>query len=134
MVIPEAVSLEIFAGPDWDPAKHWLQHHDQAKLIHSDVPPHPEVVAWDLGLGETSVISMARARGNALCVLDDLAARTCADVLSVPVIGTLGIMLKARANGLIPLLKPEIERLIVCGSMLSERVVREALEIAGETS
>jgi predicted nucleic acid-binding protein len=129
--IPHAVSLEILAGPENDPAKAWIQSHGSAFVIPDPVIL-PEILAWDLGAGETSVISMALARNDSICVLDDLAARNCAAVHKVPVIGTLGILLRAKIAGYIPTLKPEVDRLVCAGSMLSDQVIRVALELAGE--
>lgn len=80
------------------------------------------------------MISLALALNDSICVLDDLAARNCAEVFQVPVIGTLGILLKAKIAGLIPALKPEVDRLVTAGSMLSTQIIHEALHLAGETS
>lgn len=129
--IPHAVSLEILAGPAADPAKVWIQAHGSAFVI-PDSHISPEILAWDLGSGETAVISLALACSDSICVLDDLAARNCAAVFQVPVIGTLGILLKAKIAGLIPTLKPEVDRLVSAGSMLSDQIIREALYLAGE--
>ena len=65
-------------------------------------------------------------------MLDDLAARNCAAVFQIPVIGTLGILLKAKVNGLIPRLKPEIELLLTVGSLLSPSLIQQALTLADE--
>jgi predicted nucleic acid-binding protein len=129
--IPHAVSLEILAGPAHDAAKIWIQSHGSTFVIPD---PHisPEILAWDLGAGESAVISLALADDAPICVLDDLAARNCAAVFQVPVIGTLGILLKAKIAGLIPRLKPEVDRLVSTGSMLSDRIIQEALSLAGE--
>ena len=134
LTIPRSVSMEISAGPDADPAKKWLGLPSSAQLIKDDAPVLPEILAWDLGAGETSVISMAMQTGDSVCVLDDLAARNCAKVFDIPVIGTLGILLKAKVSGLIPTLRPEIENLVACGSMLSPRIIAEALELANESA
>jgi len=131
--IPRAVSLEILAGPDSDPAKIWTQNQGIPSIVpDSDIPP--EIQAWDLGAGETAVISLGVLRRNSICILDDLAARNCAEVFQIPVIGTLGILLKAKSAGLIPELKPEMDRLVAVGSMLSGRIIQEALCLAGESS
>lgn len=80
------------------------------------------------------MISLGVLRRNSICILDDLAARNCAEVFQIPVIGTLGILLKAKSAGLIPELKPEMDRLVAVGSMLSGRIIQEALCLAGESS
>ncbi len=133
-VIPAAVSLEILAGPDNDPAKIWIR----GDLVRSRVVPMTaipeEIIAWDLGAGESSVIALASSLSSSICILDDLAARNCAEVFQLPVIGTLGVLLKAKAAGIIPRLQPEIDRLVAAGSMLAPSVISKALTLAGEVS
>jgi predicted nucleic acid-binding protein len=91
-----------------------------------------KIVAWDLGAGETAVLALALTRTSSVCVLDDLAARNCAAVFQISVIGTLGILLKAKVGGFIPRLKPEIEILLTVGSLLSPSLIQQALTFAGE--
>ena len=70
---------------------------------------------------------------NRLHLLNDLAARKCAAVYGIPVIGTLGVLLKAKSSGALTKLRPEIDSLIAAGSMLSLQVIQEALRLAGES-
>ncbi len=93
-----------------------------------------QIIAWDLGAGESSVIALASSLSASICVLDDLAARNCAEVFQLPVIGTLGVLLNAKAAGIIPRLQPEIDRLVAVGSMLAPSVIHKALTLAGEVS
>lgn len=126
--------MEILAGPGHDAAKLWIQKPNISARILPNRSAPEEVIAWDLGAGETAVISIALTIPSAICVLDDLAARNCAEVFQLPVIGTLGILLKAKAAGIIPALQPEIDQLISAGSMLSTAVIHKALSLAGEIS
>lgn len=97
-------------------------------------PAPQEVIAWDLGAGVTAVISVALTIPSSICVLDDLAARNCAEVFQLPVIGTLRILRKAKGTGIIPMLQPEIDQLVSVSSMLSPAVIEKALALAGEIS
>lgn len=132
-IIPAAVSLELLAGPDHDPAKTWIKGLGIGHVV-PDVSAPPQILAWDLGAGETAVLAIALSRTDCICVLDDRAARTCAEVFQLPVIGTLGILLKAKDGGLIPLLRPVIDELVAVGSQLSPSVIQRALSLAGEDS
>ncbi len=133
LVIPYPVSLEILAGPDLDPAKIWILGAPvSARVVPIQTIPE-EILAWDLGAGETAVIAFAASLASSICILDDLAARNCAEVFQLPVIGTLGILLKAKRAGLIPRLRPEIDHLVSVGSMLAPSVIHKALALAGET-
>ena len=58
-LIPTAVSLEILAGPDYDAAKIWIQNPAISARVVPDQPIPTEINAWDLGAGETAVISFA---------------------------------------------------------------------------
>ena len=133
-VIPYPVSLEILAGPDLDPAKIWMQNaHVCTRVVPNETIPE-EIIAWDLGAGETAVLALASSQTGAICVLDDLAARNCAEVFHLPVIGTLGILLKAKLAGIVPRLQPEIDHLVSVGSMLAPSVIHKVLTLAGETA
>jgi len=132
-LIPTAVSLEILAGPDYDAAKIWIQNPAISARVVPDQPIPTEINAWDLGAGETAVISFASSLASSVCILDDLAARNCAEVFQLPTIGTLGILLKAKAAGFVPQIQPEIELLMTAGSLLSPAVIQTTLNLAGET-
>ncbi|MEH2009054.1 MAG: DUF3368 domain-containing protein [Nostoc sp.] len=64
--------------------------------------------------------------------MDDLAARRCAAVLGIPVLGTLGIVLTAKQRGKITRARPIIENLRSSGMYLSDRVINQALALVGE--
>ena len=91
-----------------------------------------ELLAWDLGAGETAVISYALAKPGWTAILDDGAARRCARSLSVPLKGTLGIILLAKRRGLITAAAPVLEAIRQRGFRLDERLIAAALKELGE--
>lgn len=70
------------------------------------------VASWNLGKGESEVISFALSAKGVGVVLDDLQARKCATVLDLPLIGTLGLLLRAKRMGILPMVGPALKRLI----------------------
>ncbi|MCX6914696.1 MAG: hypothetical protein NT167_16875 [Verrucomicrobia bacterium] len=58
-VIPAAVRSEILAGPDLDPARTWVESADGSAHVIPEVPIPAEILAWDLGAGETAVLALA---------------------------------------------------------------------------
>jgi predicted nucleic acid-binding protein len=65
--------------------------------------------------------------------MDDAEGRRCARTLGMPLIGTLGIVLRARKAGLIPSAVDVIRELRLWGLFLDERMVQKALrEVTGE--
>ena len=73
VIVPRAVAREILAGPVDDRAR--VQIAGGAWLL-GDTPSTPaELLAWDLGAGETAVMSYALANPGWTAILDDGAAR-----------------------------------------------------------
>ena len=70
------------------------------------------VAAWDLGQGESEVLSLALQKGaGTKVVLDDLQARKCAKLLDIGLIGSVGLLVMANRLGVINSLNPEINKL-----------------------
>lgn len=131
--IPRPVVAEIGAGPPDDPTIKWLTSTSIACHI-VDVPPTPPFLAqWDLGAGETAVLSLALAGDGAAVILDDLAARKFAIAFDIPLLGTLGLLIRAKHQGLIDRLAPQIRHLESAGANLSQPIIAHALNLAGET-
>jgi len=131
--IPRAVVEEIGAGCSDDPAVKWLNGRSVVGHI-VDAPPAPQFLTqWDLGAGETAVISLALAETGAVAVLDDLAARKFALAFHVPLVGTLGLLVRAKKAGLVGLIAPLLQELESAGASLSPAITRRALELANET-
>ncbi len=131
IVVPAAVANEIRARGADDPIHRALEATDW--LTVAETGPIPAVVAnWDLGPGESAVLSWALAHPGSEAILDDLAARRCARTLGVPVRGTLGLVLIAKQRGIIPAARPVVEELRQSGMYLSEAVVNQALKQVGE--
>jgi predicted nucleic acid-binding protein len=84
-------------------------------------------------MGETSVLGVALERSPATAVLDDAAARTCAKALGIDVIGTLGVVLRAKIKGIIPSAAEVLKSLRAAGLHLDEKVAIVALKGIGET-
>jgi len=131
VVVPEPVLLEIQAhGPD-DPAIRAIHEAEWLKVLSvSEV--NPEVDAWDLGPGESAVLTLAAFEDGAWAVIDDREARRCARELNIPVIGTLGLVLLAKQLGQVSLARPVIEHLRLSGMYLSDQVINQALARVGE--
>lgn len=132
VVIPRAVALEINAGLPDDPARHVLV---QGEFQIVDTPsPAAEILAWDLGAGETAVLSLAASESGWTAILDDAAARKCARSFSLEIKGTLAVVILAKRHGLITSAADAIRMLQSVGYRIDNRLVREVLnQTVGET-
>lgn len=125
VVVPRAVALEIQAGPADDRARQALA---AGRFTIVDTPPPPaEILAWDLGEGETAVLSFALAEAGWTAILDDAIARRCARSYSLRFKGTLAVMLLAKQRGLITSAADVLRSLIATGFRLDNQTIREAL-------
>jgi predicted nucleic acid-binding protein len=130
LFVPEAVVAEILAGPASDPAKLALEHGWEAKVVADRIAP--ELLEWGLGAGETAVLAVATDRKPATAVLDDAAARKCAKALGIEVMGTMGVILRARKKGFIPSAADALKALQAAGLRLNDNMVRTVLKGIGE--
>ena len=129
--IPQAVFGEITAGPEDDPGRLALESGWGKRLGRSRI--HPEVLGWSLGAGETEVLSVALEKAGWTAIVDDATARTCARSLGVPVIGTLGVVLRAKRQGLVTSASKIIRELRYAGLYLDDQFVRAVLkQVVGE--
>ncbi len=100
LLIPDAVASEVLSGPEGDPARRLLETGFGHRATPSVVPSR--LFAWSLGRGETDALALGLETASATVVLDDAAARRCARALSLPIIGTLGVVIRAKRLGWIP--------------------------------
>ena len=131
IVVPEAVIKEITAEGKTDFAAKALISAGWMSRI-ADIPLEPRVVAWDLGEGESAVISFALKNAGFWAVMDDREARCCALSIQCRFIGTLGILLLAKKKGIIPSLRESLGKLQVAGFWLSASLVDEFCQRSGE--
>jgi predicted nucleic acid-binding protein len=90
--------------------------------------------AADLGAGEKEVLALGLQVPGAVAVLDDRLARSYADSLGLAYTGTLGVLVRAKAEGLISEVRPILAELERLGFRLSASARAAALKLAGESS
>lgn len=127
-VVPAVVVAEIMAGPTDDPARQLFQVNDYLPIVETHNTP-PELLAWDLGAGETTVLTHALANPGWTAVLDDNAARKCARSFDIPVKGTLAVVILARQKGLIPSAADVLHQLQTHNYRIKDDIIREALHL-----
>lgn len=131
VVVPRAVADEVLNGAVDDEARLQIA---AGKWQIEDAPSAPdELLAWDLGLGETAVLAYALANPGWTAILDDGAARRCARTFAIPLKGTLGIVLLAKRRGLVTSAGGVLRSVRQQGFRLDDRLVSAALRELGET-
>ena len=131
VVVPQAVANEVGAKPDGAAILAELTGNPAYRVVGSEPAP-PEILAWDLGAGEIQVITHVLRNGAGRVVLDDLEARRCAKAMGLRIIGTLGVVGRAKAMGRIAQAAPVIEHLRRTGLYVSDALVQYILREVGE--
>jgi predicted nucleic acid-binding protein len=86
-----------------------------------------------LDVGEAEALALAIKLKASAILLDEAAARTVAKELGIQVIGTLGLLQRAKQEGLVTEVAPLLRKLIVEGRFrVSPALVHATLQRAGE--
>jgi predicted nucleic acid-binding protein len=128
--IPLAVYNEIEAGKAKGFYKD-LSKLDWIKII--EIQDKQAVKFFlDLDSGEAEAIVLSTELNADLIILDEKLGRFHAKHADLKVTGTIGILLKAKTDGLVKELKPLLNELTEKGVWISEKLKKEILEIVGE--
>lgn len=130
VVIPEAVRSEVLAGRQRVGAGELVERPWIRTLAVRD-PGRADLLS-DLDRGEAEVIALAQELQAGLVILDERLARRHAERLGLTLTGTMGVLLKAKAAGLIPQVAPLVAQIRAAGVHLGQALVRRVLELAGE--
>jgi predicted nucleic acid-binding protein len=82
--------------------------------------------------GESSAIVLALETPNCIMILDDFKARKIANQLGLNFTGTIGVIVKAKLNGIIPSIQPLLLKIRETDFRFSIELELIALKEAGE--
>ena len=130
--IPQAVYDEVVgAGADQPGGRavtlaQWIVRHqvrDQEAVVR---------LRGRLGRGEAEAIVLAKELRADYVVLDDATARRTAEAEGCHVLGLLGLLVHAKEQGLIPAVKPILDRVLAAGFYLDDKLYRALLKFSHE--
>lgn len=119
IVVPEAVWQEISVYND----EAFKGLSKATWLRREEVSIDNRIVVWNLGNGESQVLSWALKKPDHIAVIDDLAARRCAESLAIRCIGTAGLLVLASRQKLIPSLASALSQVRKAGLYLTDDLV-----------
>ena len=85
-----------------------------------------------LDQGEAETIALAEELGASEVLLDERAARALASARGLQIIGSAGLLVRAKERGLIDAVQPYLQRMRAQGVRFSDRFVRALLNQIGE--
>ncbi len=132
LVIPAGVLGEVKNVNITDAGKTWLETEGK-RFIRECPAIHEALADWGGGIGEAEVISWALRNPGFTALLDDRRARALAARNSIPVLGSLRVIVIAKNRGLIPAAKPALERLRGAGAYVTDELIDRSIALAGES-
>lgn len=124
IIVPDKVYREITAKDNDMQIFQYLFTSSQIK-IGSDIIVPASITSWDLGEGESSVLSFAIEHPDYWAVIDDREARRCAKTMGCHYTGTVGVIVLARKRKLIPSMRECLLKLQNAGLWMSEDFIAE---------
>lgn len=128
--IPYEVYQEIEAGKN----KDYYVDLTKIKWIKIEKIKNEKSLLFflDLDKGEAEAIVLANEIDADLIILDETLGRFHAKHIGLKVTGTIGILLKAKENGIIEKINPILNELLQKGIWLSEKLIKQTLIKASE--
>ena len=131
ITIPEAVYREILFKRD-SACQQVQENGDWIKLQRIRNDEARGLFEASLHAGEVETMILALESPPALVVMDDYKARQKARTLGLTFTGTLGVLLRAKAENIVPKVAPLLFKLKEQGIYITDRVLEQALQTAGE--
>ena len=131
VMIPPSVRTEVLAGGPGGVGVAELQSADWIRIAPLQDPQRADLLS-DLDRAEAEVIALALELNAELVIIDERLGRRHAKRLGLKLTGTLGVLLKAKEQKLVPVVEPLIGQLRQGGIWLGDAVVAETVKLAGE--
>jgi predicted nucleic acid-binding protein len=133
VTVPEVVYQEVLAGERFDPNVRAIRLASATWLRIVPAPQDTPGLDPDrFDAGEMAVLALAIANPGAIVVLDDRAAREEAIRRKIPLLGTAGILLRAKEQGRIAAVRPTLDVVRRAGLFMTDQLYRTVLRLAGE--
>ena len=121
VTITQDISLEYGENlPEWFEVQQVKDYYRQ------------QLLEMQIDKGEASAIALALETSDNIVILDDWKARKVAERLGISVTGTLGVIIKAKNTGIIPSIKPYLDKIRDTNFRISEELEQIALKEANE--
>ncbi|MGH2370442.1 MAG: DUF3368 domain-containing protein [Chloroflexota bacterium] len=133
VLIPTAVRDEVLADGEGRPGTAEIAAAPWIELRVLATPGTAQALMDELDRGEAEAIALALELGTQFPLLiDDRKARRSARARGVSVFGSAGVLVRAKHDGAISLVRPILNELRAAGLFLTDTVYDEALALAGE--
>ncbi len=120
LIVTDEVAKEFGELPDWITVQQ-IANKDQYLEL-----------AKDLGKGEASSITLALEFNDSLLIIDERKGRKVAEEMKIEIIGSLGVLIKAKEKGVIKSVKEILNLIDKTNFRISESIKEKVLKKASE--
>lgn len=119
--ITESVSEEFNQPiPDW------------IEIVHLETEIHKGLSSY-LDLGEATSIALAAEFEESLLIIDEVKGRRIAKEMGISVTGSMGVLIAAKSNGYLKIVRPIIDKIEKTNFRISKELIDRVLEKANES-
>ena len=135
VLIPQAVWYEVVESGAGRPGAKQVQAADWIQRYSVRDQDYVRLLCAELDTGEAEAIVLMRQERADTVLLDEKAARRVARRLGISILGTVGLLIWARQQGLIPSLSEQLQALQDDGGFrLSQKLCLAALRQVGKAN
>ncbi|RYY35296.1 MAG: DUF3368 domain-containing protein [Sphingobacteriaceae bacterium] len=120
------VTTSIIASEYGDSLPDWIIIEDVKDASKQ------KLLELQIDKGEASAIALALEKPGSTIILDDNKARKVARQLNLVITGTIGILVKAKLQGIIPSVRTIFDKVKQTNFRITEEIEKAALKEAGE--
>lgn len=134
IIIPKAVHDELIINIDYQSEIDTIKKCTffEIRIVEGDLSLSILQNQLKLDLGESEAIVLANNINADLIIIDEKKARRIAKDIGLNVTGTLGILIKAKRQGLVEKLKPLLDELIKNEIRISKKLYQDILKLVDE--
>jgi predicted nucleic acid-binding protein len=133
LVVPTAVYDEITAARPTAPGSNDVRETKWIQVRSVKNRALVEALTLELDAGEAEAITLAVELDADLLLMDERRGRIAASRLGRRVVGVLGLVIEAKAAGILPAVRPVVDALTIeAGFRISQALLAKVLASAGE--
>ena len=108
------------------PLPNWIIVESPTNRIYQ------KILEASLDKGEASAIALGVEKANSLLIIDDLKGRKFAEKLGLNVTGTLGVLVVAKRENMVPSVKLILDKIKMTNFRISKVLEKRILNLSGE--
>lgn len=129
ILLPNAVYKELLILEQFDININYILDQDWFEIIEVEKDDLYNELSIELDDGEVEAIALAIIQKADFLLIDEVKGRKIATEKSIPIIGTLGILIEARKHNLINSVKEKMDDLKSIGFWINQKLYDRIIEI-----